>query len=212
MTNQELEKYTATAREQKIPDEQIKAQLIKFGWPEAEVIEALAPKNTSNVTLPPPPVPRYGMWVAFQYIILFITLYLSATAVGGILHIAVDNIFKDKVNTYDDVTTYDNFLLNLYLAFIIVGFPIFAWLFVILKKQAIEKPGIKSLGARKFLIYLTLVGTFIIMIGNLISTIISFLNGDISTSSIFHLGVTFLIAGSIFVYLLLAVKEDRKVE
>lgn len=152
------------------------------------------------------------MWVAFQYIILFIALYLSATAVGGILHEAVDNVFSDRINPYDYGRSINNWLLNFYIAFLIVGFPIFAWLFIVLKKQAIEKPGIKNLGARKFLIYLTLVGTFLIMIGHLIGTVLSFLNGDIALSSIFHLGVTFLIAGSIFVYLLLAVKEDRKAE
>jgi len=212
MPNPDLEKYIAAAREQKIPDEEIKSQLVRAGWPESDVIGTLTPKSTIGTNLPPPPVPRFGMWVAFQYIILFITLYLSATAVGGILHEAVDNIFKDRLDPYDYGRSINNWLLNFYIAFLIVGFPIFAWLFVVLKKQAIEKPGIKNLGARKFLIYLTLVGTFLIMIGHLIGTVLSFLNGDIALSSFFHLGVTFLVAGSIFIYLLLAVKEDRKAE
>jgi hypothetical protein len=131
---------------------------------------------------------------------------------GGILHIGVDDFFKDKIDTYSYTDGINTYLLNVYIAFLIVGFPIFATLFVFLKRQAIKNPGIKNLGVRKFLIYLTLVGTFLIMIGHLITTIFGLLSGEIAMSSIFHLGVTFLIAGSIFVYLLLAVKEDRNAQ
>jgi len=212
MPNPDLEKYIAAARAQKAPDDQIKQQLLTGGWAEAEVTAALTPQPQGAPNLPPPPAPRFGMWVAFQYIILFISLYLTATALGGVLHIAVDNIFQDKIDPYDYGRNINSFLLNFYLAFLIVGFPIFAWLFIVLKKQAIQKPAVKNLTARKVLIYLTLVGTFLIMVGHLIGTLISFLSGTTALSSIFHLGVTFLVAGSIFVYLLLAVKEDRKAQ
>ena len=212
MPNPDLEKYIAAARAQNATNDQIKKQLVERGWAESEVSSALTPQPAGTPNLPPPPVPRFGMWVAFQYIILFISLYLSATALAGLLHIAVDNIFKDRLNQFDYGSTINSFLLNFYIAFLIVGFPIFAWLFILLKKQAIQKPAIKNLTARKILIYITLVGTFLIMVGHLIGTIMSFLSGTIALSSVFHLGVTFLIAGTIFVYLLLAVKEDRKAE
>lgn len=212
MPNPDLEKYIADARTQNATNDQIKQQLVRSGWAESDVAAALTPQPLETPNLPPPPVPRLGMWVAFQYIILFISLYLSATAVGGILHTVVDNLFKDRLNQFDYGSTINNYLLNFYLAFLIVGFPIFAWLFIVLKKQVIQKPAIKNLTARKILIYITLVGTFLIMVGHLIGTLLGFLNGTIALSSIFHLGVTFLVAGSIFVYLLLAVKEDRKAE
>lgn len=212
MPNQDLEKYIATARAQNATNDQIKQQLVQSGWVESEVSEALNPQPSGAPNLPPPPVPRFGMWVAFQYIILFISLYISATALGGLLHTAVDRIFQDRINQYSYGSTINSYLLNFYLAFLIVGFPIFAYLFITLKRQVIKKPAIKNITSRKVLIYITLVGTFLIMVGHLIVTLISFLSGSIALSSIFHLGVTFLIAGSIFGYLLLAVKEDRKAE
>ena len=212
MPNPDLEKYIATARAQNATNDQIKQQLVQGGWVESEVSEALNPQPSGAPNLPPPPVPRFGMWVAFQYIILFISLYISATALGGLLHTAVDRIFQDRINQYDYGSTINSYLLNVYLAFLIVGFPIFAYLFITLKRQTIKKPAVKNITSRKILIYITLVGTFLIMVGHLIGTIMSFLNGSIALSSIFHLGVTFLIAGTIFVYLLLAVKEDRKAE
>ncbi|MBI2595937.1 hypothetical protein HYW46_04355 [Candidatus Daviesbacteria bacterium] len=211
MANSELIKYITQARTQKVTDEQIKAHLIKSGWSEHDVNEALAP-STPGINLPPPPVPQFGMWVSFQYILLFICLYVSFTSLGGILHHAVDQLIKDSIDrtTLNYLSYADNWLLKGYIAGIIVTFPVFAALFLLLKHQLITKPGIRNLRARKVLIYLTLVGTFIIMISHLISTIYGFLGGTTSTRSFAHLGVTFLVAGSIFVYLLNEVREDRK--
>ncbi len=214
MSNPDLEKYIASSREQNIGDEEIKSHLIKAGWSEGEVLEALNPIPTVAPNIPPPPVPRVGMWVGFEYVILFIALYISATSIGGILHYAVDKYIPDVLKSSDIGAyvgaTFSDILLKGYLAALIVAFPIFALLFVLLKKEVINKPVVKSLRARKLLFYITLVGTFLIMIWHLITTIFGFLNGVTSVNSVAHLAVTFLVAGSIFVYLLVEVKEDRK--
>jgi hypothetical protein len=212
MPNPDLEKYISTAREQKISDEQIKTQLIKSGWKEDQVTEALSPHEGSAPNLPPPPVPRLGMWVAFQYIILFITLYLSAISVGGILHNGVNRIFQDSLDQANYFSnTFDDFLLRGYLAALIVSFPIFALLFVMAKKQLSEQPAVRNLSVRKLLIYITLLGTFLIMMWNLFFEVYAFLSGSTTMRSLAHLGVTVLVAGSIFLYLLLEVREDRRV-
>ncbi len=212
MANSDLLKYIEAARAQKVPDETTKAQLIKSGWSEHDVTDALTPSSASGPSLPPPPVPQFGMWVSFQYIILFICLYVWATSFGGILHHGVDKLIKDELdntslNYYGSV---DDWLLKTYIAGISVAFPIFALLFIVLKRQLLNKPAVKNLRARKILIYLTLVGTFLIMLGHVIMTIFNFLGGNTSMRSLGHLGVTFLVAGSIFVYLLNEVREDRK--
>jgi hypothetical protein len=206
MANQELEKYIQTAREQKVSDIQIKSQLMKSGWDEKDVTEALAPKSSVMMPSPPPPVPRFSMWVAFQYIIMFIALYVSATALAGLLNYGVDKLLPD--NIYSSFYS-SKYLINGYLAALIVSFPIFAVLFVVLNKQAVEKPMVKQFRVRKQLIYFTMVMTFIIMIWHLIATVYSFLNGQTTTSSLGHFGVTLLVAGTIFLDLLIQVKEDR---
>lgn len=210
MPNPDLEKYIATAREQKIPDETIKDQLIKSGWKEDQVSEALAPKASETPNLPAPPAPRLGMWVAFQYIILFITLYFSAISVAGILHIAVDRIFPDALSSSYFVDNFNEVMLRFYLAGLIVSFPIFAFLFVAAKRQIASQPIVRTLKVRKLLIYLTLLGTFLLLIGHLFFEVFGFLNGNSTMRSLGHLGVTLLVAGSIFVYLLLEVREDRR--
>jgi hypothetical protein len=205
MANQDLEKYLQTAREQKLSDMEIKSQLVKSGWDEKIVADALTPK-APIISVPPPPAPRFSMWVAFQYIIMFIALYVSATSLGGLLNYAVDKLFPD--NAYN--TFYSSkYLINGYIAALIVAFPIFAVLFVVLNKQALQQPFVKQFRARKQLIYFTMVVTFIIMIWHLIATVYSFLNGQTTTSSLGHFGVTLIVAGTIFFYLLFQVKEDR---
>lgn len=213
MANSDLEKYIETARSKNVSDEAIKTELVKSGWPEDEVSAAISPKPSSGIGLPPPPLPRFGMWVSFQYIILFICLYVFATSVGGIWHEAVIRLLPDNLQAQE----YDSYMreamngaLKGYIAAIVVTYPIFAALFLLLKRQVIQRPLIRNIRARKILIYLTLVVTFLVMISHLILTLIEFLNGSASSRSFAHLGVTFLIAGTIFGYLIHEVAEDRK--
>jgi hypothetical protein len=215
MANLALEKYIAEARSKNISDELLREKLVKSGWPVDEVDSGLKPTTADSLDLPPPPVPHFSLWVTFQYVILFITLYVSATSFAGILHHGVDTAVPDRLSTSNpyDVMGFGLFydsLLKGYIAGILVTFPVFGYLFVVLRQQLVTTPGVRNLKARKNLIYATLVVTFVIMIGHLIGTIYGFLNGTTTLRSLGHLGVNFLVAGSIFYYLLGEVKEDRK--
>jgi len=122
MAHPELEKYVATAREQKVSDSVIREQLLKAGWPETEVSEALNPVNAST-PLPPPPLPQFGMWVGFQYFILFISLYVTATSLAGILHEAVNQFLPDQLNSlnsYSYGNSYNEFVLKSCIAGLLV--------------------------------------------------------------------------------------------
>ncbi len=214
MSQQDLNEYIKTARETKASDEAIRAQLLKFGWSEAEVNDGLAKKEAQSVALPPPPAPHVGMWVSFQYILLFISLYIAATALAGILNIAVDKNIKDSLDnvsySYSYGSDFNASLVRGYLAALIVSYPIFVFLFLHLTKQLAAKPFLRGLRARKFLIYLTMVVTFIILISHLIIIIYGGISGTVTGRSIAHLFVTLIVAGSIFGYLLQDVREDRK--
>lgn len=206
MPNLDLEKYINEAKATGASIDLIKSELLKQGWPEKNILEALNPIKT-GVNLPTPPVPHFGMWITFQYVILFISLYVTATALGGILHHAVDNLLADELKN-NSIFFYDG-LLKGYLAAMIVAFPIFAVLFVYSKGQIRKNPAIKNIKERKALIYITLVVTFIIMIAHLISTIYSLLSGTTTMNTFAHLGVTIFVAGSIFGYLIHEVWIDR---
>lgn len=210
MSNSSLEDFIEEARKNDATDQEITDMLVKNGWNKSDINSALMPKSDLKIPVPPPPAPHFGMWVAFLYIILFISLYVCATALGGILHYSVDELIPDPLNNTNYGSIVGSYFMQGYLASLIVGFPIFGTLFLILKKQVLKNPAIKGLRSRKVLVYLTLIGTFILMIGHLIGTVYGFLGGSLTTRSLAHLGVTLFVAGSIFFYFLLDVWGDRK--
>jgi vacuolar-type H+-ATPase subunit I/STV1 len=139
-----------------------------------------------------------------------------ATATANILHVWVDNLSQTPERLFG--RSYDSGYFFLHatgmlsgaVAAIIVSYPIFAWLAVYLKKQRDTKIFVRNLRSRKILIYITLVGTFLIMIGHVIATIYNFLSGSGTGNTIGHLLITLIVAGVIFWYFISEVKNDSK--
>ncbi|HMS23083.1 MAG TPA: DUF5671 domain-containing protein [Candidatus Levybacteria bacterium] len=210
MSDGKLRTYIETARGKGATDEQIRGALLKSGWQESIINSSLKEKSIDILSVPTPPAPHFGMWVGFLYVMLFISLYVWATALGGIFHFAVDELLPDKLDNLQVTYNTGQYLMQFYIASLMVAYPIFAVLFLILKRQAIKNPAVRGIKVRKFLIYLTLIGTFIIMMGHLIGTVYQLLGGSVTERSIAHLFVTVLVAGSIFAYFFLDVWGDRK--
>lgn len=210
MSDGKLRKYIEIVREKGVSDDQIRGALIKSGWQESTINSALNEKSIDTISIPPPPAPHFGMWVGFLYVMLFIALYVWATALGGVFQFAVDEFLPDKLDNLKPAYSTGQYFMQFYIASLMVAYPIFAVLFLILKRQAIKNPAVRGIKIRKFLIYLTLIGTFIIMMGHLIGAVYQLLGGSVTERSIAHLFVTLLVAGSVFAYFFLDVWGDRK--
>lgn len=205
--------YIEEARAKKIPDVKIKETLLSAGWNEDQVNTSLNPKAVDPLLPPPPPPPtaHIGMWTGFLYILFFISLYVLATSISGIFHQWIDTVIPNTKDNLDAYTQgYTKYLMQGFVAAIIVSYPIFLTLAIILKKQLVKNPAVRDLRSRKLLIYITLISTFLIMICHVIATIYSYLGGTLTDNALSHLGITFLIAGSIFLYFITEVKYDRK--
>ncbi|MEK7571836.1 MAG: DUF5671 domain-containing protein [Patescibacteria group bacterium] len=202
-----LDNYITAAKEKNLSDEQIKNALRLAGWPDSQINEAFTPSNT--MLMPAPPAPHVGMWTGFLYIIFFISLYILASSIGVVFHHWVDQILPLPKDPYEYFSYYPDSVLQGAVAATLVTLPIFSYLAFLLKKQLIKKPFVKNLRSRKILIYITLISTFLIMLGHVIGTIYDFLQGSAnSINAIAHLGVTLLIAGSIFGYFISEVRYD----
>jgi len=207
-----LQSYIDEARKKSATDDQIRDNLIRGGWTEQDVNSALSPK-LSDIPLPTPPVPHIGMWTGFLYIIFFISLYILSTATGNIFHFWVEKVMPQPASITGGFSLwswYSDESIRASIAAIIVSFPIFAILGIMLKKQLVKRPTVRSLRSRKQLIYITLLGTFLIMLSQVISTLYSFLSGSGTWNAIGHLMVTLSIAGTIFLYFISEVKNDSK--
>jgi uncharacterized membrane protein len=217
--NQEIVDYIKKAHLRKIDDREIRETLLKSGWTPQEVDEGFQSEKSNEEVIilhkNAQPIRHFSLWIAFEYVLLFICMYVSFSSLAGILHEYVNRTFPDTLKATTTITSYypdfTNILMKGYISGIIVTFPIFAGLFITLMKQEHDKPQIKDLKTRKVLIYLTLIITFIIMICQIMATAFGFLNGDPPQQVFFHFLVTIAIAGSIFGFLIWEVKEDRHI-
>ncbi len=233
MVTPELSAYVKASRVKKASDDEIRSKLQAVGWKEEDINAALA--MDSGVPLPPSdqsPVTNdkltshsslvtnlsdvkspESMWDSFEYILMFIAMYVSAISLATILNYLVDQWFPSysySNPTYITNTTIPDYLYG-FLSALIVSFPIFAFLFLNLTRRVQKNPLVKKMHSRRMLVYITLIVSFIILLFSVIFAVHTFLTGNISVNFLLHLLVAMGISGGIFVYFLGEVKEDRKV-
>lgn len=213
--NKNLFEYIASARAKNLSDEQIKNQLIESGWPKNKVNSAFSVQNLVQVIPDPPEVPYYGMWIGFVYILFFISLYVLIWALSGVFHSWINIKFPD-------VTAIDNEYLALiqpdsgtvmrsYLSSILITYPICVFLGIFIKMYLLKNRLMVNSRSRRILIYITLIGTYLILVCNIIAAFFELLSGAIIFNIFGNLFVTVLISGSMFCYFISEVKNDRKI-
>lgn len=214
LMHKNLLEYIAAARAKNLTDEQIKNQLLDSGWPLNSVNSAFSVQDLPLETLHPPVVAHTGMWIGFLYILFFISLYVLTGAIAGVFHSWINTTAPNLTlfdNTYLSYIQLDSAtVMRGYLASILISYPIFVILGFVLKKNVTKNPKVLSIRSRKILIYITLIGTFLIILWNIISAIFGFLSGSLMVNVLGNLCVTILIAGGVFSYFFREVRDDGK--
>ena len=203
--------YISKSRTAGMNDAQIKQNLKQAGWNDTAIQSAL---GSSKIPVPPPPQTpgppssSHSLWDTFEHILMFISLYILATATGLILHGFVNKFFPDP-GADSPFETY-GLEVRWSLAAAIVTLPLFIFLSTNIIKKTKNNSALRELASRKKLIYITLVITFIILVWKLVSTVYTLLDGSLVLNFILHFAITTGITGGIFAYFFLQVKEDRK--
>lgn len=227
--NQQLLQYINFARDRQVKDQDIRANLIGAGWEVGQVDAALSAGPDAAILPPPPPAPAAssaGVMVGMaapgpavgapiavvqqrttkglEYTIMFLALGASAISLGALLHDMVSSGIGGDAGSSD--------VVSFAASAIIVALPIFAVLFLRLKKAELANPGIRSDASRRHAVQLTLIVTFLWGLGRLIAYIYSLLNSGAGDSSflgsdnsspaanLLHTLITLTIAGGIFGY------------
>jgi hypothetical protein len=220
MTFTELNKYVKKARKEHLTDADIKRDLRTAGWLDRDIDAAL--RDNPLIKPPAPPENYHGiasgglaavssptMWDAFEHVLMFISLYVLAISLALTFHLFINRWVPGIPEGYRMNPNADVSELRGYMAALIVSFPLFSFFFLRITGRTLKNPLIRALGARKFLIYATLVVTFIIVTGSIISIIYNFLNGNVNMNFFLHFVVTTAISSIVFAYYLQQVKEDR---
>ncbi len=235
MPQSELNEYIQKARERGIDDATIRNNLTSAGWPDADVNTALL----GDVPVPVPPhhgghhaqthpsaMPHGGFVQhnpqqpiavvqnlsvrGFEYSIMFITLLISAFSVGGLLHALVDTMFSgNETYAYSDSS---GGFQTIAITLLIVSFPIFAYMFIRLKKAELRDPSIRRDPSRRKWTQFTQLACFIVGLIYAVTFVYFIIEGDDETSLVkqmLHTAITLIIVGGIFAYYW---REDHRAE
>lgn len=143
----------------------------------------------------------------FLYLLSIATLVAVAISFGILVFQLINNYIPDIVtDPYGGSRYYFGPLRNA-IATLIVVFPVFLWSLRFINKDMEQNPEKRDLKIRKWLLYFTLFVAAVVIIGDLIAIINSFLEGELTRRFIFKALTIIAIAGAIFFYYFRQLKE-----
>ncbi len=136
----------------------------------------------------------------FLYLLMIFVLGSSAGALVAVLFSFINQYVSaaEAGYYYGDVRSAIQFPL----ASLVVMFPVLVWVVRFLKRDMKANPEKRDLKIRKWLLYLTLFAAGLTVLGDLVTLVYSFLQGDITLRFILKVATVFWVAGSIFYYFL----------
>ena len=143
----------------------------------------------------------------FLYLLGLVTLVMSAGSFGMLVYQYINIMFPDILQYGYATPTANYSLIRTALAVLVVAFPVFFWVSRTLHKDVVTEPAKRDLRVRRWLLYFTVFVAGLMIIGDLITLIQSFLNGDLTTAFILKVLTIFFIAGTILFYYLSELRD-----
>ena len=142
----------------------------------------------------------------FIQLLAIITLYISAISFITLLFQIINVIFPDPLNYYYN----PGGAIRWALSSLVVIFPVLVWISRFLYKDLAANPEKAEFRLRKWLIYFTLFAAAVIILGDLITLIYNFLEGDLTVRFILKILVVLGVVGSVFWYYLYDLRRKPK--
>lgn len=160
-------------------------------------------ENIINSTMPKRNLPRD----VFLHLLAMVTLYWSAVSFVTLCWQYINHFFPDALNNtyYTDLSGPIRFAV----ASLIIVFPVFLLISWFLNKVYKKESQVRDSKIRKWLIYLTLFIASLVIIGDLISLINTFLGGEITSRFILKAVAILVVAVVIFWYYLDDVRKSE---
>lgn len=145
----------------------------------------------------------------FMYLLSVVTLVVSSIFFGMLVFQYINIYFPDLINDYYFSPSNYYGTIRQALATLIVIFPVYVWVSRFLKKDIEENPEKRDLKIRKWLLYFTVFVAALVIIGDLVTLINTFLNGELTTRFILKVLTIIFIAGSVFTHYYFELRELR---
>ena len=147
----------------------------------------------------------------FLYGLAFVTLYVMAISLGGLVFQLINIYFPDAAspdNYYRFQGARD--LMRGFASALIVAVPLLYWLIFKLRQERRRDEHMARSALRKWLTYITLLVASMVALGDVIGIVNGFLGGELATRAFLKMITVLVIAVSIIIYFSVDVNENRK--
>jgi hypothetical protein len=206
----ELRDFVREALTRGMPRPLIREKLLEAGWRPEEVDTELAAFAEIES---PIPVPRRRPYLSaretFFYLVLFVTLYITAFNVGAVLFQLVNRAIPDvpAAGTYTEPFSAD--MARGAIAAIVIAFPIFLFMSRIIGRSVAQDPEKRASKIRRWLTYITLFVSACVIIGDLTFLVTRVLSGELALRVTLKVLAVLLIAGVLFLHYLTTLRREE---
>lgn len=208
--SQELKSYIYEALKQGLEREKLIHTLSQAGWSESVVKKTLDQfAGVDSVGLPIPAPRMQAHQIArdcFMYSLNLITLSMCAFALGSLCFELITHYIPDPGSRESYSSGSRN--INWAIAQLVITLPVYFWISKRIQTHITQFPEKRESLIRKFIIYAILGITAIISLGDLIVTLTTFLEGEITLRFLAKAAVVLSIPLLIFVYYLSEMRQD----
>ncbi|HEX4003273.1 MAG TPA: DUF5671 domain-containing protein [Candidatus Acidoferrales bacterium] len=185
-----------------VSDESLVGILTARGWPAKEVYRALAEhyEKLTGIEIPNRRGGGTPAKDAFFYLLIFSALATWTIAFGSLAFTLIDRWLADALFSPGYAAEYDVSSASWSLASVIIAFPIYLLLSRVVVRDVKAHPEKLGSPVRKWLTYLALVIAACVFIGDLITTLTFFLQGEITTRFVSKASVVLALSGGVFFY------------
>jgi len=206
----ELRDFVREALMRGLSRDLIREKLLAAGWRAEEVetgLDAYADVES------PIPVPRRRPYLSaretFFYLVLFVTLYITAFNVGAVLFQLVNRAVPDVAGSPSYWDVYAPEAARGAIAAIVIAFPIFLFMSRLIGTSVARDPEKRASKIRKWLTYITLFVSACVIIGDLTFLVTQVLSGELALRVGLKVLAVLLIAGTLFLHYLTTLHREE---
>jgi hypothetical protein len=206
--SEELSGFVKESLGRGLPPAQIEDALRRAGWTTEQVRAALAGFAQIDFPIPVPrPTTYLSAREAFQYLVVFATLYISAYNLGNLFFEMIDHWLPDPADVAGD---YARQAIRWSVSSLIVAFPVFLYASWVTTRAIQADPNKRASMVRRWLTYLTLFNAAGFLLGDVITLVYNLLGGELTGRFMLKALTVAVIAGATFGYYLSDLRVDEK--
>jgi hypothetical protein len=210
--NEDLTAFVKTGLSRNLPRTDIEGVLLEAGWPGDQVRAALGSFAEIEFPVPVPrPNPSISAREAFLYLVMFVSLYISAFSLGSLLFQFINMAFPDPALAARPVTMVDD-AIRWSVSLLVVTFPVFVFVARLIQQDVARDPSRRASRVRRWLTYLTAFVAAGFLMGDVATLVYNVLGGELTVRFLLKAFTVASIAGVVFGYYLKDLKRDESEE